>query len=387
MKILVLGAYYSNNLGDGVICECMASRLKVHFPTAEINVRDIVDREDSEKFEGVSYPELRHRTKREKLRRLVSQCGWDKILTHEEHRLSQCQSHLEEVCKDSYDLVVIAGGQLFMDRYFLFLADYIDRMSQKEIPIYLNACGTGPMYSKTVRKRFAEALMSPYVRLISCRDDAAQMQKFMAGTEKMVKETYDPALWCSDVYGIEKDRASDLTGLGMMYTRSIDSEKAANFWMKLIRKFEKNGRKWKIFVNGSEDDIIFVKYVLLQMPELNGSWDDYCMPVPKRPKELVALIARFKSIISFRLHSHIIATSLDVPSVALVWDQKLRLYFEKIGYGERCMTVDVKPGEVMSCLEKAEHEGYDRKLIEEQKQYADHLLYQAICEDMERMKA
>lgn len=385
MKILVLGAYYSNNLGDGVICECTAARLKKNFPNAEIHVKDIVDRNDFEVFEGVSYQELKRRTKREKLRRLATRCGWDKTLTHEEHRLNQCQPHIEEVCETAYDLVVVAGGQLFMDRYFLFLEEYIRRMTKMQTPVYLNACGTGPVCSKTIRKRFSDALRSPYVRLISCRDDAALMQKIYAGKDNRVRETYDPALWCSDVYNVKKDSAAEVTGLGLMYTRSVDSEKAADFWVKLIRQFEKSGKKWKIFVNGSEDDIVFVRYVLSRLPELEGPFEDYCVPVPKRPDELVAMIAGFKSIVSFRLHSHIIAAALDVPSIALVWDGKLRFYFEKIGHGERCMTVDADPDEVIKRLDRAETEGYDRRMIEDQKKYADNLLYKAICEDMEQV--
>ena len=31
MKILVLGVYYDGNLGDAVICDCVAARLKQHF--------------------------------------------------------------------------------------------------------------------------------------------------------------------------------------------------------------------------------------------------------------------------------------------------------------------------------------------------------------------
>ena len=40
MRILVLGSYYSSNLGDGVICECVAGQLKKVFPTAEIVIKE-----------------------------------------------------------------------------------------------------------------------------------------------------------------------------------------------------------------------------------------------------------------------------------------------------------------------------------------------------------
>lgn len=382
MKILVLGVYYSANLGDGVLCECTAARLKEHFPDAEIVIKDILDRSEFRVLEVSVYPELRRRTQKEKLRRMAARIGWDKVLVHEEYRLKQCLTHIEDVCKEEYDIAIVAGGQLFMDRYFLFLDAYICRLSKKGIPVYLNACGTGPAYSKIIRRRFSDTLANPYVRLISCRDDANLVQRFYANDGKKVEETFDFALWCADIYGIEKDKNADVTGLGMMYTNSIDSNQAAGFWVRLIRQFEKEGKAWKIFVNGSQDDMIFVRYVLSKLPELDGPWEQYCMPAPERPQELVKLIGQFKSIVSFRLHSHIIAAALDVPSIALVWDLKLRFYFEKIGHCERCMTIKQDPKEVILRLDRAEKEGYDRSLIEKQKRYADNLLNQAICKDI-----
>ena len=49
------------------------------------------------------------------------------------------------------------------------------------------------------------------------------------------------------------------------------------------------------------------------------------------------------------------------------------------------MTVDADPDEVIKRLDRAETEGYDRRMIEDQKKYADNLLYKAICEDMEQV--
>ena len=51
------------------------------------------------------------------------------------------------------------------------------------------------------------------------------------------------------------------------------------------------------------------------------------------------------------------------------------------------MTVDSDPEAVLARLERAEAEGYDRKIIEEQKRYADNLLYRAICENVEKAGA
>ncbi|KIR02417.1 hypothetical protein P261_01232 [Lachnospiraceae bacterium TWA4] len=79
MRILVLGVYYANNLGDAVICDCVEHRLKKRFPHAEVVVRDLKAR-----FE---FPSLPYKTmqimekarKREFARHFVtSYLNWDK---------------------------------------------------------------------------------------------------------------------------------------------------------------------------------------------------------------------------------------------------------------------------------------------------------------------
>ena len=49
------------------------------------------------------------------------------------------------------------------------------------------------------------------------------------------------------------------------------------------------------------------------------------------------------------------------------------------------MTVEADPDYVIKQLLRAENEGCDRNLIQEQKQFADKLLCQAICNDMEKV--
>lgn len=49
-----------------------------------------------------------------------------------------------------------------------------------------------------------------------------------------------------------------------------------------------------------------------------------------RALELVDVIATCEYIISFRLHSLILAAAYDIPSIGLVWDSKVTSFFETI---------------------------------------------------------
>ncbi|MGN0203215.1 MAG: polysaccharide pyruvyl transferase family protein [Coprococcus sp.] len=388
MRVLVLGVYYDGNLGDAVICDCVAARIKYHFKEAQVDVCDLLDRHEFIKQQETPMDLILKRRRRKKLReRATVYFHWDKQLRNEQHKLENNKKYIEGICAQSYDIVVFAGGQVFMDAFALFLDAYIQHFSKKKTPVIFNACGTGPAFSKNIRKCLSDALLNPCVKLISTRDDVKLIEKYYLHGKKTAVETYDPALWVSDVYGVVKNCDSDTVGLGMMFVYNKNIKDVTRFWTGVIRLLEKRKVRWKIFVNGDMGDVTFAKHVLDNIPELTRPKEEYFAPVPEKPEELVQVIASFKSLISFRLHSHIIASVLDIPTVAMVWDNKLRFYFEKIGHGERCMTVDSDPEEVLMRLERAEAEGYDRRIIEEQKQYADNLLYQAICESVEKAGA
>lgn len=385
MKILVLGLYYDNNLGDAVICDCVAARLHILFPDAHIDIRDYVNRTAFPAPQESSMKKLHYRRRRMLLRQTATQyTPWDKQAVHEEWKLRYWGdlSYIDLVCQTDYDLVVFGGGQVFMDYLALFAEAFVQRFAQKGTPMFFNACGTGPAFSRKIRERLSTALMDPNVKLVSSRDDVNRINRLYMKEEKQALSTYDPALWCSQVYGVKKDPDASAVGLGMMYTNSVSPKVVSNFWVRLIREMERRRIPWKIFVNGSGDDIAFARYVHSLMPELGRPVQDCFVPAPRHPEELVKMIAGFKSMISFRLHSHIIAASLDIPSVAMVWDNKLNFFFDKIGHAERCCTVRESADTVLAKLACAEREGYDRQQLEEQKHYADRLLYQSICKEM-----
>jgi polysaccharide pyruvyl transferase WcaK-like protein len=84
---------------------------------------------------------------------------------------------------------------------------------------------------------------------------------------------------------------------------------------------------------------------------------------------LVKKIASYKAVVAARLHANIIATSLRVPSVALVWNDKMNLFAEIIGQEERYINVDKLLDAQYICqqLELAIQNGYNEDKIEQMK--------------------
>lgn len=386
MKILVIGVYYANNLGDAVICDCVASRLQAHFPKAQIRVVDVRDRHDFQKSAQVSMETMEKGKKRAWIRHTATSLGIaDKEYKHEMCRLSGSLSHIEKVCQEDYDLAVFAGGQLFQDGFALFLREYVKYLEAKQIPVIFNACGTGPSWSRRIQKELAETLNASCVRLVSTRDNKALIEKrYLKGQKEAVSVT-DPALWTREVYGISKDPDTQVVGLGIMYATSVNLKAETKFWVRMVQFLEQQKIAWEFFVNGDFADAAYAKYVFSQIPNRKDSLEDHMAPIPTLPKELVSTIARYKSIISFRLHSHVLAASLQIPGVAMVWDEKLKFFYEKLNYPERCMTVKNTPKQVYEMLCQAEEKGYANSHMEEQRARSEQILLQA-AEDIMKEK-
>lgn len=385
MKVLLLGCYYSPNLGDGVICECVADQIHRAFPEAEITIKDLWNRSAFKKIDiyersselsarWMTYKWLRCETSRF----LMEHGLCDRAEKRRRDMFRQNAKLLEQICSTECDLVVYAGGQMFMDAYIPLNQAIVEHFTDAGVPVIFNACGIGPAYSGKLRSALSETLGREKVVAISSRDGAGQMNRLVTTAGKRTEDTFDPALGCSDFYQVKADETSETVGLGIMWVNRLSPYADCRFWHNLILTLEERRIPWKIFINGDGTDAAFARYVIRTLPNFNKSFEECCVPAPSNPKELVQTVSRFKSIISFRLHSHIIATSLGVPSVAVVWDDKVRLFFEKIGHPERCCSMKDKPETVLNKLEAAQRKGYDRELIEKQTQYSEEWLIGAI---------
>ncbi len=379
MRFLILGVYYSPNLGDPVICDSVAARLAVHFPDAEIVIRDLLGRTG---FPPVTQPDLDqidYYRRRAALRHFVSRyTPWDKEKGHELQRIAGSRAFIRALCAQPWDLVIFAGGQLFQDGFSLFLEDFVRQLNERNIPVLFNACGTGPAWSPYVRKKLTAALTAPCVKLISTRDNEDLIRShYLRGADLPVISVTDPALWSASVYGTQK-QASDTIGLGIMYATSVNMKQEQAFWLKLIRFLEEKQVKWQFFVNGTDLDMAYARHILSLLPPELRARSGMLAEAPRTPGALMETVARYKSIISFRLHSHVIAASLGIPGVAIYWDEKLTFFYKKLGCPERCKTIHSSPQEIWDALQAAERQGCPEDLILRQREESEAILVDAI---------
>lgn len=357
MHILILGAYQSCNLGDAVICRCVAERLRRMYPQAKITLRDMIARDRLAPKAVPAESMLRRRALFARLRQHLARIGIDLIRGREEARVQANLAHLEQVCSGDYDLAVFAGGQLFMDGYGLFLEKCVELLGRRNIPVIFNACGTGPLYSRAIAKRLTATLNRENVIAVSVRDNALREDILPA----CVSRVSDPALEAADLLGIIK-RASDKVGLGIMHPNGVPYRRALRQWRQIIRELDNRGYRWELFTNGDPADEVFARRILKKYPNRESK----IAPRSVTEEELAQTVAGYRGLISYRLHSHILAVSLQIPAVALVWDRKLRQFYEDCGCQNRCFAVSAKASSVVDGLERAASAGYDLQHLQHQ---------------------
>lgn len=385
MKILIIGERFSANLGDPIICESVAYLIKEEFKSAQIYFLDLSARPayPNEASSQSSLKKSRFSGLIKKVSLALTKIGLDSEYLIYKRMHGDKEAYYQEIIEQAdFDLAVFAGGQMFLD-YFVFpiyqLASYL---KSKQVPLIFNAVGYGQIASPKMQKLLQTALSFDNVSFISARDDLASVQA-LAGKKK-IKASFDPALWAREVYQVDKQESS-VIGLGVLYAHNMNYQEMLNFWTKLIKEIEAANLKWQLFTNGAPNDQAFAQAILKNLNFQKEDFHLYLKPRPQRPQDLVQTIAGFKAIISFRLHSHVLAAALGLPSLALVWDQKIRYFFDTINLSERVFELKAGPQEILQALERALAQEADSSLIDQQKIHLQELLLGAIQEGLQHV--
>jgi hypothetical protein len=74
---------------------------------------------------------------------------------------------------------------------------------------------------------------------------------------------------------------------------------------------------------------------------------------------LAALIAGCDAVVAHRLHAAIVAYAYRVPTVGLLWDDKLQAFFESVGREAYVVAFDQAPARIGALVADAMAEGID----------------------------
>lgn len=341
-KVLVAGFMLSRNLGDAVISDCASYLLKK--AAEEAGIRKL----------RLSTIDIRRQRDKENLNKVRNS-----------------------------DLVVFPGGGFIKYKQEHFPEDMsriISRAEHYGIPAMYNAMGVEDYDADHPGCRKIQSVLEGYSnKYITSRDYVDLLNEtYLKDAAVSARRVADPAVFSSDVYGISRDEKSEVVGLGVArsaiftdYGTPVTGEDLLKIWSGIIEKLDEKGIRWKLFTNGLGKDEDFISDLLAYIGK-EDKREELTVPPPVTSRELVENISSFSSVIATRMHANIIAFSLGIPSVAFVWNGKLRAFGESIGCSERYLEYDkiYDADFVVDTLLKAQKEGYEQGVLEREKESA-----------------
>lgn len=273
------------------------------------------------------------------------------------------------------DLLIFAGGGLIkykQESFYYYTSQILYMAEEQQIPVFFNCVGVEGYDEEDERcRQLQEALNLSCVKGISVRDDIDTLTKYYIQNKDIrVSKVIDPAVFSGKVYEKIAKKESRIIGLGIIREKifedygieGIDKEFQLQLWCALTKEIEKQGYEWQLFTNGLSLDHGFALEVLEACGKAEQA-ERYLAKRPVHTDELVEIISGYVGIIAGRMHSNIIAYALGVPSVALVWNDKLLFWGQRIGYMERFVLAEqLEPLFIMDILLKSLKKGSRRKL-------------------------
>lgn len=244
------------------------------------------------------------------------------------------------------DCIVFAGGGIFGLSY-LGLSQYLDKIvtiaDSKGIPVYFSSMGIVNMDAQDENDQLLKDILSKNcVKGISVRETAGLFADYVADCNVEVEPVCDPAVWTKYVYHNHIAEKSQKPVVGINVVRGglfkangkrWKLKDEMNYLTQLKALLDSDNLDYKFYTNGSILDDNSLKF----WARKNEIPNDKIICV-NSSKELVNTISGFSVIASIRLHSSIIACSCGVPAINIEWNDKVKWFYDNIGYPDRCIT-------------------------------------------------
>lgn len=338
-KILLLTNRDSDNVGDQVIEASDISLIKAAMKNLgqPENSFDVVSRAAS------IIPKKYVETKDEKLetaRRIISQS----------------------------DLVFFGGAPMFNYRYQIFYertAKTIEIAQEYGKPVVFSAIGVeGYDEDNPKCQRLKKTLNFDIVKRITTRDDFESLQKYKENPNLFIDKVADPAVFSKWVFrNAIKPKKVGPKKVGLFIIRAnafkdngfnFPWQEAASMWKELTLELENRGYDYEMITSGHFGDEAFIDRMIREY----SAPADKCVFNINTPEELYEHMSSYDAIVSCRLHPSIIAFSMGIPSVGLVWNSKVTGFYDSIDGHDRTLEADqISAKAIMDKIEKVMEEG------------------------------
>ncbi len=371
-KRIVLVGLENTNLGNKVIMETCKKLVQAITPDSHITTMNLFpDKEITDEFYKIHYninKPFKKGTKLVYLRQINRFRKWKKFTQKGTPAYNYYKKHLENA-----DIVIFAGGGIIKtsrENFWNGIYSIVNFCDKNKIPVFFNSVGIEGYDNKSFYTHLLKySLNRKCVKGITTRDDVASLNKYVKSKAK-IKLTGDAALWTSNFYPSKYSKNSEIIGIGLIrgkiftdYGVDFKEEDILKTYINIIKSLEKKGYKWQLFSNGNKSDYeMGIK--ILEVLNLPVS-ETLLVKRPEKFEELLTTISSYKAVIAGRLHANIIAASYNIPSVGLIWNDKLKFFGQTIGFQNRFIEKEkfFQSDYIIEQLEEAMSNKYDYNKI------------------------
>jgi polysaccharide pyruvyl transferase WcaK-like protein len=353
-KLVMVGYTHDTNLGDQVIVDSAEYLIKKNIIDNEFSVERF-NLNYSNEFKSVKG--IKRKVINKILSKLSSSSSFD-------YKVDCYKRDYKNKFNDA-SAIIFAGGGMIKFKYqdcWAHISALVNTIENKPCPIFFNAVGVeGYDQSNHKCQLLKESLNHSAIKMVTTRDDLNLLNDgYIEKGHIKTAQVADSAVFSSEVYGVRK-KSRDLVGLGLVRARifkdngiGLDRSQVIELYASLISELEARGQSYQLFTNGLKSDAEILEDLETYLgKQLN-------VIEPQTPRELVELISTFKCTIAARLHACIISYSLTVPVVGLVWNNKVKMFGECIGYPERFFShQDFDANKIIDRLTLSVSEGYE----------------------------
>jgi glycosyltransferase involved in cell wall biosynthesis/polysaccharide pyruvyl transferase WcaK-like protein/GT2 family glycosyltransferase len=364
-RVVIFSLKYSQNVGDGLLCECLEWALHQELTGLSLECIDIAGRTDygdrSMPARSLALWLLDH------LPPVARRWAVALVLTGKLRRLRlEWKERIQPA-----DLAIIGGGGLFIDvelHFPLKIAAVARACRAVGIPVAVQSVGVALPWSVPAKRCFS-LLANCSIISITTRDIASidawrsQLEEVIAVPPRLCR---DPGLLAAEALGSapppRKEGVvvglglADPTGLELHANEPIAGAKdRSGYFIEILRQLLKRKYKILLFSNGLAEDQAFLELVLGRLDPSESEGDRIVSaPRPTKPADLHQIMQRVDVVVAHRLHATILAYALKRPIVALAWDKKVRNFLESVGHQQFMISgADAAPEHVANKVDEA----------------------------------
>jgi polysaccharide pyruvyl transferase WcaK-like protein len=386
LKIGVLGLTSNSNIGDYLLAEASKYLLKQYSETLVIVDIDL-DPRGPNTHPGLKALNLKIYNAMRVLQPFVFALIRSRRIQYLYQYLywhTKLNWHYRKSLK-GLDAIVFSGGGFikFKTQGLNYLDEQILKIANKNnIPVMMSAVGIEGYDAKDIRcKMLKNSLNLPVVKVITTRDDYETLSgSYLARKDIVASQVADPVLWLKEMLGRSEPTKPKQIGINLInpnnfrdYGGELSYEKILNFYKNLITELRQSEEQFKLFSNGMSADMQFGQRLLTDLNLPSSA----LLPAPTTSKELISDILNFEIILAARMHAGIVSTALEVPTLGLIWSDKIELFTNIFGIRNDYFNEhELNPALIADRLAKRSVTKPDHKQVTELKQKTARYLYE-----------